>query len=368
MQINQFFECFTQKMFSSWPFLLSRGDEVGFIYYKLATVQSSLPLFYPEKIHFMSNERIQKALARQGLGSRRQIESWVKDGLIQLNGEVVGLGQQVETGDIVMYGGRKIIIRDVQETLPRVLMYHKPEGEVCTRNDPEGRTTIFDHAPGLKHSRWIAVGRLDINTSGLILLTDDGDLANKLMHPSSQLQREYAVRIMGKASPEQLKQLTNGVELEDGKARFEDIVETTNDDKSPGASTSFNRWYHVVLMEGRNREVRRMWEAVDLKVSRLMRVRYGSVLMTKSNRPGRFYELETKEIRELAELAGVEYDSSLKSGVPVKKVFRMQGRKQTTRGQGSRDKSSAGGNARSKSGSTKKTSSSRQKQGHDKRR
>ncbi len=304
----------------------------------------------------MSKERIQKALARQGLGSRRQIESWIKDGAIQLNGEVIGLGQQVEAGDVVMHSGRKIIIRDVQQTLPRVLMYHKPEGEVCTRNDPEGRPTIFDHAPGLKHSRWIAVGRLDINTSGLILLTDDGDLANKLMHPSSQLQREYAVRIMGKATAEQLKKLTHGVELEDGKARFEDIVETTNDDKLTGGTSSFNRWYHVVLMEGRNREVRRMWEAVDLKVSRLMRVRYGSVVMTKSNRPGRFYELEPQDIRELAELAGIEYDKSLKSGVPVQKVFRMQGRKQTSRG------------SRNRAGNAKNKSSNRKKVTHDKRR
>jgi len=280
----------------------------------------------------MSKERIQKALARQGLGSRRQIESWIKEGSIQLNGEVVGLGQLVVAGDVVMHNGRKIIIRDLLPTLPRVLMYHKPEGEICSRSDPEGRPTIFDHAPGLKHSRWIAVGRLDINTSGLILLTDDGDLANKLMHPSSELQREYAVRVMGKATPEQLKKLTQGVQLEDGKARFEDIVEDVTDRGPSDKPASFNRWYHVVLMEGRNREVRRMWEAVDLKVSRLMRVRYGSVLMTKSNRPGRFYELEPKDIRELAELAGIEYDASLKSGVPVQKVFRMQGRKQTSRG------------------------------------
>jgi len=319
----------------------------------------------------MSKERIQKALARQGLGSRRQIEGWIKEGLIKLNGEVIELGQLVDTGDIVMHNGRKIIIRDVQQTLPRVLMYHKPEGEVCSRSDPEGRPTIFDHAPGLKHSRWIAVGRLDINTSGLILLTDDGDLANKLMHPSSQLQREYAVRVMGKATPDQLKQLTHGVELEDGKARFEDIVETTNEEME-GGSSSFNRWYHVVLMEGRNREVRRMWEAVDLKVSRLMRVRYGSVLMTKSNRPGRFYELEPKDIRELAGLAGIEYDKSLRSGVPVQKVFRMQGRKQTNRGgRPGAGKSGSGNNrtaAKSRAGSTKKAPSNRTRQGNDNKR
>jgi len=302
----------------------------------------------------MSKERIQKALARQGLGSRRLIETWIKDGLIKVNDEVAGLGQQVETGDVVMYSGRKIIIRNTQETLPRVLLYHKPEGEICSRSDPEGRPTIFDHAPGLKHSRWIAVGRLDINTSGLILLTDDGDLANKLMHPSSELQREYAVRVMGKATPEQLKKLTHGVQLDDGKARFEDIVETSNEDAPGGSSTRFNRWYHVVLMEGRNREVRRMWEAVDLKVSRLIRVRYGSVVMTKSNRPGRFYELEPKGIRELAELAGLEYDKSLKSGVPVAKVFRMSGRKQISR--------------RGRSNDTRKQSTNRKKVKHDKRR
>lgn len=279
----------------------------------------------------MSKERIQKALARQGLGSRRQIESWIKDGLITLNGNPVGLGQQVETGDVAMYSGRKIIIRDDEQTLPRVLMYHKPEGEVCSRSDPEGRPTIFDHLPGLKHSRWVAVGRLDINTSGLILLTDNGDLANKLMHPSSQLQREYAVRVMGKASPEQLKKLTHGVKLEDGMARFEDIMERQPDNELTGKTAGFNRWYHVVLMEGRNREVRRMWEAVDLKVSRLMRVRYGSVMMSKSLRPGKFKELEPEEIRELAQLAGIEYAKGLKSGKPVNKNFRMTKHKPTGR-------------------------------------
>ncbi len=277
----------------------------------------------------MNKERIQKALARQGLGSRRQIESWIKEGLISLNGYPVTLGQQVEIGDVVIYSGRKIIIRDAEKALPRVLAYHKPEGEVCSRSDPEGRPTIFDKLPGLKHSRWVAVGRLDINTSGLILLTDSGDLANKLMHPSSQLQREYAVRVMGKASQEQLKKLTTGVQLEDGVARFEEIVETSDDETG---SSSFNHWYHVVLMEGRNREVRRMWEAVDLKVSRLMRVRYGSVMMTKSQRPGQTRELEPKDIRELAELAGIEYARELRSGKPVKKDYRMTRHKMPSRG------------------------------------
>lgn len=279
----------------------------------------------------MSKERIQKALARQGLGSRRQIESWIRDGLIRLNGAVVELGQQVEAGDVVMHNGRKIIIRDALQSLPRVLMYHKPEGQVCSRSDPEGRPTIFDRAPGLKHSRWIAVGRLDINTAGLILLTDNGDLANKLMHPSNQLQREYAVRVMGKASAEQLKSLTHGVELEDGPARFEEIVERSGDDGFEPGQVGLNRWYHVVLMEGRNREVRRMWEAVNLKVSRLMRVRYGSVMLPKGLRPGKYRELEAAEVRELAELAGIEYARELKSGTPVKKNYRMTKHRPATR-------------------------------------
>lgn len=248
----------------------------------------------------MSKERIQKALARQGLGSRRQIENWIKEGLIKVNDQVASLGDQVKAGDVIVYSGRKIVIRDPKKKLPRVLMYHKPEGEVCTRSDPEGRPTIFENLPGLKHSRWVAVGRLDLNTSGLILVTDDGELANRLMHPSNQMQREYAVRILGTASDEDLIKLTHGVQLEDGKARFEEIV----DSGGQGA----NHWYHVVLLEGRNREVRRMWEAVGLKVSRLMRVRYANAILSKSQRPGQTRELSDKKVIELASMVGLEYD------------------------------------------------------------
>ena len=248
----------------------------------------------------MKKERIQKALARQGLGSRRGIETMIERGEIQLNGEIAKIGDQVEPGDVVIHGSRKIIIRDVNEKLPRVLMYHKPEGEVCSRSDPEGRPTIFENLPGLKHSRWVAVGRLDLNTSGLILVTDNGELANRLMHPSHQIQREYAVRVLGDASNEVIKKLTHGVKLDDGMARFEEVV------KSGGQGA--NQWYHVVLVEGRNREVRRMWEAVDLKVSRLMRVRYGNAILTKSQRPGQTRELTDKKIIELAALVGLEYD------------------------------------------------------------
>lgn len=249
---------------------------------------------------FMSKERIQKALARQGLGSRRQIESWIKEGKIQLNGEVANIGDQVKPGDQVMYSGRKIIIKAADEKFPRVIAYHKPEGEVCSRSDPEGRPTIFENLPGLKHSRWVAVGRLDLNTSGLILLTDNGELANRLMHPSNTIEREYAVRTLGVATDEMLHRLTHGVELEDGKARFEEVVDS--------GGQGVNHWYHVVLMEGRNREVRRMWEAVGLKVSRLMRVRYGSVVLNKSQRPGKSRELTEKQVIELASLVDLHYE------------------------------------------------------------
>ncbi|MFW2374649.1 MAG: 23S rRNA pseudouridine(2605) synthase RluB [Gammaproteobacteria bacterium] len=248
----------------------------------------------------MNKERIQKALARQGLGSRRQIEIWISEDKIQLNGELAQLGDHVKPGDIVMFSGRKIIIKSTDAKLPRVIAYHKPEGQVCSRSDPEGRPTIFDSLPGLKHSRWVAIGRLDLNTSGLILLTDEGELANRLMHPSRQVQREYAVRTLGTASDEMLYKLTHGVQLEDGMARFEEIVD------SGGLGT--NHWYHVVLMEGRNREVRRMWEAIGLKVSRLMRVRFGPVILNKSQRPGKTRELTEKQVIELASMVDLHYE------------------------------------------------------------
>lgn len=281
----------------------------------------------------MTKERIQKALARQGLGSRRQIEKWIEQGEIKLNGEIAQIGDQVQTDDVVIHNGRKIVIRDTQSKLPRVLMYHKPEGEVCTRSDPEGRPTIFEKLPPLKYSRWVAVGRLDLNTSGLILVTDNGELANRLMHPSNQVQREYAVRILGEASDEMLKKLTRGVKLEDGMARFEEIV----DSGGQGA----NHWYHVVLLEGRNREVRRMWEAVGLKVSRLMRVRYGNAILTKSQRPGQNRELTPAKIVELAASVGLEYELPDKKDVQLFKQGQLKTskKKATQRGRSSNPRS-----------------------------
>ena len=250
----------------------------------------------------MSTERIQKALSRQGLGSRRQIETWINEGKISINGHPAKIGDQVKAGDRIMFNGRRIIIREATQALPKVIVYNKPEGEMCTHDDPQGRPTIFQNLPKLKQGRWIMVGRLDINTSGLLLLTDNGELANRLMHPSHQIEREYAVRTLGRASDDMLYKVTHGVELDDGPARFEEVV-----DSDPQATAS-NHWYHVVIMEGRNREVRRLWEAVGLKVSRLKRVRYGPVMLSKNHRQGQSKELSEKKVIELCEMVGLKYD------------------------------------------------------------
>jgi len=269
----------------------------------------------------MNTERIQKALARQGLGSRRQIESWISEGKIMLNGETATVGAAVKAGDTVMFNGRRVIIKEQATSLPKVIAYHKPVGEVCSRNDPEGRTTIYENLPQLKQSRWISIGRLDLNTAGLLLLTDNGELANRLMHPSHQIAREYAVRTLGRASADAIKQLTHGVQLEDGKARFEEVVDTDPD------AQAVNHWYHVVLMEGKNREVRRMWEAVGLQVSRLMRVRYGNIILPKNHRAGRVKEVPDKKIIELAALVGLEFEideSKVESNFKTSRANRAQ--------------------------------------------
>ena len=224
-------------------------------------------------------ERIQKFLASQGAGSRRQIDSLLQQGRISVNGKAAKPGDQVDGGEKIAIDGKPLRIRR-QRSKPRLLMYHKPVGEVCTRNDPDGRDDVFAHLPVLQQGRWVGIGRLDINTSGLLLFTDDGEFANRLMHPSFEVEREYAVRVRGAVSPEMLQRLRDGVTLDDGPAHFDDIID------AGGSGT--NHWYHVVLKEGRNREVRRLWEAVGVEVSRLVRVRYEGFTLPKWLKPGKY--------------------------------------------------------------------------------
>jgi len=242
-------------------------------------------------------EKLQKVLARAGIASRRTIEQWIGESRITVDGQLATLGQRVGPDNRILLDGRPIRVLDVVQKR-RVLIYHKPAGEVCTRSDPQGRATVFDKLPVLRGSRWITIGRLDFSTSGLLLLTTDGELANRLMHPSGEIEREYAVRILGKVSEAMLAQLRQGVLLDDGPAHFDAIVDAGGE----GA----NRWYHVILKEGRNREVRRMWEAVGAKVSRLIRVRYGNVTLPRHLRPGRAEDLEPEMAAELYRSVGLE--------------------------------------------------------------
>jgi 23S rRNA pseudouridine2605 synthase len=228
-------------------------------------------------------ERIQKYLANQGAGSRRQIDALLQQGRISVNGKVAKPGDQIDGREKIAIDG-KLLRLQRHTAKPKILMYHKPVGEVCTRSDPEGRDTVYQNLPGLNQGRWVGIGRLDINTSGLLLFTNDGALANRLMHPSYEVEREYAVRVHGAVSPEMLQQLRDGIELEDGPAHFDEILDA-------GGSGS-NHWYHVVLKEGRNREVRRLWEAVGVEVSRLVRVRYDQFKLPKWLKPGKYRYLD----------------------------------------------------------------------------
>jgi|TARA_E500000178_G_scaffold321850_1_gene346123 23S rRNA pseudouridine2605 synthase len=242
-------------------------------------------------------EKLQKVLARLGLGSRRELEKVIDAGDVKVNGEVARLGSRVHPGDKIKFKGRALPVDSEIDT--RLLLYHKPVGEVCSRKDPEGRATVFDAMPKLKNGRWVSVGRLDFNTSGLMLLTTDGELANALMHPSTQVEREYLVRVMGRVDDAMIERLKAGVELDDGPARFTDVQEG-------GDSDGINRFFYVVLSEGRNREVRRLWESQGVTVSRLKRVRYGDVFIPSKLKKGQWLELTQHDADVVYTMAQME--------------------------------------------------------------
>lgn len=241
------------------------------------------------------SEKLQKVLARAGHGSRRELEALIRAGRVSVNGKVAVLGERLDDENaVVRIDGHAVSAKAQEEVICRVLAYYKPEGELCTRHDPEGRRTVFDRLPKIRGSRWISVGRLDANTSGLLLFTTDGELANRLMHPSRQVEREYLVRVFGEINEEKVRNLVRGVQLEDGLARFEDVVYAGGE--------GMNHTFYVVINEGRNREVRRLWESQDTTVSRLKRVRYGDIFLDKKLPRGGWMELDLKQVNYLREL------------------------------------------------------------------
>ncbi|WOJ98447.1 pseudouridine synthase [Congregibacter brevis] len=268
-------------------------------------------------------EKLQKVLARSGLGSRREMERWIEQERVTIDGKSAHLGDRVVATQRIEVDGRPLVASDGEKT--RCLLYHKPTGEVCSRKDPEGRRTVFERLPKVKSGRWISIGRLDYNTSGLLLFTTDGELANALMHPSANIEREYMVRVMGDVTEESIKAMLEGVMLEDGVARFTDI--------QSGGGDGINSWYYVVLMEGRNREVRRLWESQGLTVSRLKRVRYGDLFVPSKVKKGQWQELAPNEINGLYRMAGMQTkDVEPPSRDDRSKHKRMEGKRGSVRG------------------------------------
>lgn len=247
------------------------------------------------------DEKLQKVLARRGLGSRRQIEKLIAEGRVSVNGKPAKLGDRVVETDRFQIDGRRVDFQADQTC--RVLIYNKPEGEVSTRQDPDGRATVFDELPRIGGGRWISVGRLDINTSGLLLFTNSGDLANRLSHPSSEIEREYRVRLFGEIDAKMIERLKSGVELDDGLAKF---LEVRLDETYSGA----NRWATVTLAEGRNREVRRLWESQNIQVSRLKRTRFGPISLSNRLRRGQFEDASAGQIKALWQCVGGEPENT----------------------------------------------------------
>lgn len=253
----------------------------------------------------MPKERVQKLLAKAGHGSRREIEKWLIAGRLTANDHVLQLGDKIDENTKIFLDGRPLPIHEVFKQACRVLLYHKPEGEVCSQNDPEGRPSVYQRLPRLQKGRWIMVGRLDIPTSGLLLFTTDGELAHRLMHPAYEIEREYAVRVYGDVSEKAMQAMLAGIQFEEGWAKFDSI--------SKQGGTGQNTWYHVILKSGKYREVRRLWESQGLSVSRLIRIRFEQVRLMRTLKAGRYMDLSPGHIVRLAEKVNLSvqpYESS----------------------------------------------------------
>lgn len=259
------------------------------------------------------SEKLQKVLARAGYGSRRAIETMIMQKRINLDDKIATLGDRIDIHQSIKIrlDGRLLSITESKSAICRLIAYYKPEGELCTLYDPQGRSTVFDRLPKIRTSRWVTVGRLDINTSGLLLLTTDGEFANRLMHPRHSIEREYAVRVFGKIDKDKIRRLRQGIKLEDRLTSFQKICFQGGE--------GINQWYKVTLTEGRNREIRRLWKAVNVTVNRLIRIRYGNINLPKGLPRGGWLELDLKEINYLREL--VSLSSETVSKLPIERKF-----------------------------------------------